>query len=108
MRKLWFLYHAKALVVFPGGFGTMDELFETLTLIQTEKLEKQNIPVFLYDKEFWDKLINFNHFAEMGLISPEDLDLFKFFNSPEEGFEMMKPEIIKITEKVNTSVFGDL
>lgn len=108
MRKLWFLYHAKSIFAFPGGFGTMDELFETLTLIQTKKLEKQTIPIFLYDEKFWKKLINFDYFVEMGLISQEDLGLFKFFNSPEEGFELMKPEITEMTNKVNNSVFKDL
>ncbi|MBN1501417.1 MAG: LOG family protein [Spirochaetes bacterium] len=108
MRKLWFLYHAKALVVFPGGFGTMDEMFETLTLIQTKKIEKQNIPIYLYNSKFWNKLINFEYFVEEGLISKEDLKLFNFFDSPEEGFEKLKPEIIKITDHVNSTVFKDV
>lgn len=93
MRKLWFLYHAKALVVFPGGFGTMDELFETLTLIQTHKLEKYYIPVLLYDKSFWQDLFNFQKLVDYGLISQEDLDLVYFFNSPEEGMKILKPRL---------------
>lgn len=108
MRKLWFLYHAKALVVFPGGFGTMDELFETLTLIQTEKLEKNDVPILLYNKKFWTELINFDKFVEGGLISPEDLELFDYFDTPEEGFEKLKPEISRMVDSVNSTIFKDL
>lgn len=91
MRKLWFLYHAKAIAVFPGGYGTFDELFETLTLVQTKKLEKNEFPILLYDKKFWDQLVNFEKMADMGLISHEDLDLFHYFSSPDEGIEIIKP-----------------
>ena len=101
MRKLWFLYQAKAIIVFPGGFGTLDELFETLTLIQTRKLEKLNIPILLYDKEYWEDLINFKKMEEYGLISPEDLHLFKFFNSTEEGIEILKPRLINIMKNIH-------
>jgi uncharacterized protein (TIGR00730 family) len=94
MRKLWFLFHAKAVIIFPGGFGTMDELFETLTLVQTKKMEKLDIPIMLYDREFWDDLINFNKFVDMGLISPEDLDLMHFFTDIDEGIEYLKPRLI--------------
>jgi uncharacterized protein (TIGR00730 family) len=84
VRKYWFLYFAKALVAFPGGFGTMDELFETLTLIQTHKLQKV-LPIILYGKEFWKMLINWDAFIEWGVISPQDLDLFKVVDSVEEA-----------------------
>ena len=100
MRKLWFLYQAKALIVFPGGFGTLDELFETLTLIQTEKIDKGHIPVLLYDRKWWQSLINFDQFVRDGLISAADLNLFSYFDSPEEGMEILKPKLIAITEKV--------
>ncbi len=100
-RKLWFLYQAKAIIVFPGGFGTMDELFETLTLVQTRKLEKLNIPILLYDREFWDDLINFQKFAEYGLISPEDLELFHFFSKPSEAVDYLKPRLINIIHNIN-------
>lgn len=93
MRKLWFLYHAKALVVFPGGFGTLDELFETLCLKQTHKLEKFNIPVLLYDPAYWKDLINFPKLVDYGLISPKDLDLFHYFDSPDHGMEILKPKL---------------
>ena len=93
MRKLWFLYHAKAIIVFPGGFGTMDELFETLTLRQTKKLDKLKIPVLLYDRIYWEDLVNFDKLIEYGLISPEDVKLFRFFSTPEEGLEYLKPRL---------------
>jgi len=84
IRKYWFAYWAKALVVFPGGFGTMDELFELLTLIQTRKIEKQ-LPIILYGSKFWSSILNFSAFAEWGVISPEDLDLFKIVDTVEEA-----------------------
>ena len=85
LRKFYFLYHAKAIVVFPGGFGTMDELFETLTLAQTNKLHKK-MPVFLYGKEFWDGLINFDHFIKWGVISPGDVNLFQIVDDVDDAF----------------------
>ena len=85
LRKFYFLYHAKAVIVFPGGFGTMDELFETLTLIQTKKLDKQ-MPILLYGKEFWENLINFEHFINWGVISEKDLDLFSVVDDVDEAF----------------------
>jgi len=85
LRKFYFLYHAKAIVVFPGGFGTMDELFETLTLAQTNKLHKK-MPVFLYGKEFWDGLINFDHFIKWGVISPGDVNLFRIVDDVDDAF----------------------
>jgi len=89
MRKFWFAYLAKALVIFPGGFGTLDELFEILTLAQTEKLAKK-IVVVIYGSEYWKKIMNFDAMADAGVISSEDLELFKFCDSPEESFEFLK------------------
>jgi uncharacterized protein (TIGR00730 family) len=89
MRKFWFAYLAKALVIFPGGFGTMDELFEILTLAQTEKLAKK-ILVVIYGSEYWKRLINFQAMSDAGTISPQDLELFKMVDSPEEGFEFLR------------------
>ncbi len=89
MRKFWFAYLAKALVIFPGGFGTFDELFEILTLAQTEKLAKK-ILVVIYGSEYWKKLINFQVMVDTGTISQADLDLFKIVDSPEEGFEFLR------------------
>jgi len=87
MRKMHFAMRARALVVFPGGFGTLDELFELLTISQTGKAPA--IPVVLYDQEFWTRIINFPALAEMGMISPEDLGLFEFVNDPEEAWERL-------------------
>ncbi len=94
MRKLWFAYLAKALIVFPGGFGTFDELFEILTLAQTEKLAKK-ILVVMYGSEYWNRIINFQALADAGTISPNDLKLFKMVDSPEEGFEYLKENLTK-------------
>ena len=88
VRKFFFLYHAKALVVFPGGFGTMDELFETLTLIQTKKLGK-TIPILLYGKDFWDGLINFEKYVDWGVISPKDLELFQVVDDVSTAFDLV-------------------
>jgi uncharacterized protein (TIGR00730 family) len=89
MRKFWFAYLAKALVIFPGGFGTLDELFEILTLAQTEKLAKK-ILVVIYGSEYWKKLINFQAMIDAGTIAAGDLELFKMVDSPEEGFEFLR------------------
>ena len=89
MRKFWFAYMAKALVIFPGGFGTFDELFEILTLAQTDKLAKK-ILVVIYGSEYWHKLINFQAMIDAGTINAKDLDLFKLVDSPEEGFEYLR------------------
>ena len=104
MRKLWFLYQAKALIVFPGGFGTMDELFETLTLIQTEKIEKGHIPVLLYDKDWWQRLYNFQQLVDDELISEQDLKLFSFFNTTEEGMEILRPKIKELIVHVKETI----
>ena len=88
LRKFYFLYHAKMVVVFPGGFGTMDELFETLTLIQTKKLNKE-VPIILFGKEFWEELINFDQFVKWGVISPKDLNLFNIVDHVDEAFELI-------------------
>jgi len=89
MRKFWFAYLAKALIVFPGGFGTMDELFELLTLAQTRKLMKK-IVILLYGTPFWNEVLNFDALVRYGMISPEDLDLFCFADDVETAFEILK------------------
>ena len=94
MRKFWFAYLAKALVIFPGGFGTMDELFEILTLAQTDKLAKK-ILVIIYGSEYWNKIINFQAFVDAGAVSPQDLELFKIVDSPEESFEYLRDGLTK-------------
>jgi uncharacterized protein (TIGR00730 family) len=82
IRKMHFLMRAKALVVFPGGYGTLDELFETLTLIQTSKIKP--IPVLLFGREFWDRIINFNVLIEEGVISPSDIDIFQYVETADD------------------------
>lgn len=94
MRKFWFAYLAKALVIFPGGFGTMDELFEILTLAQTDKLAKK-ILVVIYGSEYWKRILNFQAFVDAGTVSQEDLDLLTFANTPEEGFEFLRDGLTK-------------
>jgi uncharacterized protein (TIGR00730 family) len=94
MRKFWFAYLAKALVIFPGGFGTLDELFEILTLAQTQKLAKK-ILVIVYGSEYWKRLINFEVMVDAGTIAAGDLDLFRMVDSPEEGFEFLRDGLVK-------------
>jgi uncharacterized protein (TIGR00730 family) len=89
MRKYWFAYLAKALVVFPGGFGTLDEMFELLTLAQTKKLAKK-ITVVIYGSDYWKKVINLELLAEKGAIATADLELFQFADTPEEAFALLK------------------
>src|SRR5499427_4832769 len=88
MRKFWFVYLAKALVTFPGGFGTMDEFFEVLTLIQTKKPRKI-MPIVLFGAEFWNEIVNFDALLKWGMISPEDLRLFLTTDSVDEAFNYL-------------------
>ncbi len=87
MRKLWFAYMAKVLIVFPGGYGTLDELMELLTLVQTQKIRKP-ILVLVYGSDYWRKLINFDLMEEAGTISPSDRQLFRFVDTPEQAFDL--------------------
>jgi uncharacterized protein (TIGR00730 family) len=89
MRKFWFAYLAKALVVFPGGFGTLDEMFELLTLAQTHKLAKK-ITVLIYGSEYWKSVINLDVLADKGAIGMKDKDLFQFADTPEQAFAVLK------------------
>jgi uncharacterized protein (TIGR00730 family) len=95
IRKFWFLYYAKALIGFPGGFGTMDEVFELLTLLQTKKVEKQ-IPVVLFGKKFWNEVINFKALQEYDVIKPVDLKLFKIIDDVDEAFEYITARLTKL------------
>lgn len=92
MRKFWFANLLEAIVVFPGGFGTFDELFEVLTLIQTEKMIKKR-PIVLYGANFWNKVVNLEYLAEVGMISLEDLDLFRIVSTVEEAFSYIVTEL---------------
>jgi hypothetical protein len=95
MRKFWFVYLAKALVVFPGGFGTMDELFELLTIVQTQKSSKY-MPVVLYGTEYWNEVINWDALVRWGMISSEDLSLFRFFDEVDPAFDYLRQELDRI------------
>ena len=94
MRKFWFAYLAKALVIFPGGFGTLDEMFEILTLMQTEKLAKQ-IQILLYGSEYWDQVLNMKPLVEWGAIAKRDIDLLTRADTPESAFEQLKEHLTR-------------
>jgi uncharacterized protein (TIGR00730 family) len=89
MRKFWFAYLAKALVVFPGGFGTLDELSEILTLAQTQKLESK-ITIVLYGSQYWKEILNFDALVKYGMIAQEDLNLFQYADTPEQALAILK------------------
>jgi uncharacterized protein (TIGR00730 family) len=94
MRKFWFAYLTKALIVFPGGFGTMDELFEILTLIQTEKIKKK-LALIIYDEKYWKSIINFDNLIYEGVISESDMKLFHFCNNIDDAFTIVKNHLEK-------------
>ena len=93
MRKFWFAYLAKALVIFPGGFGTLDEMFEILTLAQTQKLSKQ-LGVFMYGREYWEEVLDLQPLVDWGAISPADLKLLNWVDSPGDAFELLRSHLM--------------
>ena len=97
MRKFWFAYMAKALVVFPGGFGTMDEMFEILTLAQTKKLAKK-MTIILYGSQFWKEIINFEALVKYGTIAADDMNLFHFADTPEAALEILQRTLTEQTK----------
>ena len=101
MRKFWFAYLAKALVVFPGGFGTMDELFEMLTLVQTRKLAKKII-IVLYGSAFWKEILNFDALVRYGTISADDLSLFQYADDPQTAMNILKEGLTRLYLKPET------
>lgn len=97
MRKYWFISKAKAFVTMPGGLGTLDELIEILTLIQTTKVQRK-LPIVLYKEDFWKNVINFDYLIEQGMINECDLQLFKYCNTPDETFEYLTAAIVEAEE----------
>jgi len=95
MRKFWFVYPAKALVAFPGGFGTMDELFEVLTLIQTKKPNK-TMPVILFGSEFWNEVVDFDALVRWGVVSAKDLEIFHKTDSVDDAFDYLTARLEKL------------
>ncbi len=95
MRKFWFVYLAKALVIFPGGFGTLDELFEVLTLMQTKRSHKP-MPVVVYGTDYWNEVINFDALVKKGAIASEDLNLIHFSNHPDEAFDYLAQTLTEL------------
>ena len=95
MRKFWLVYKAKAVVAFPGGYGTLDEIFETLTLVQTRKIEKNHVVILLYGEEYWKKIVDFKALLKYKSIDPEDIDLFAYKSDPDEAFQYLKEKLIK-------------
>ncbi|MSS73193.1 MAG: TIGR00730 family Rossman fold protein [Candidatus Latescibacteria bacterium] len=92
MRKFWFAYLAKALIIFPGGFGTIDELFEVMTLVQTRKILKP-LPIVIYGPDYWREILDFDALVRWGTISEEDLKIFRFFDTPQEAFDYLREEL---------------
>ena len=88
LRKMHFMMRAKALVAFPGGYGTLDELFEVLTLVQTGKAKP--VPILLYGSDYWKRLMNLELLLEEGAISPEDLDLFQYVDTPQQAWDLIR------------------
>jgi uncharacterized protein (TIGR00730 family) len=103
MRKLWFAHLARALVVFPGGFGTLDELTEILTLMQTRKFGRR-IPVVLYGSSYWNEIINFNALVRHGMIDREDLSLFQFADDPATAFGLLQTGIAAELEEKTPAI----
>ena len=104
MRKLWFAHLAKALIVFPGGFGTLDELTEIITLAQTKKLERE-IPILLYGESYWNEIINFKALVRHEVISAEDLNLFTFIDDPAAALAHLQ-RVLPVSEEEDTPAFA--
>ncbi len=98
LRKFWFLYHAKAIIVFPGGFGTLDEMMEVLTLVQTNKVQK-DMAIVLYDDNYWKNVINFEFLAEMNAIEEKDLKLFKFCSNVDDAYYYVVDKLNRLLKK---------
>jgi len=93
MRKFWLVYKAKAVVTFPGGFGTMDEFFEIITLLQTSKISRKELTLILYGEDYWRKIIDFDMFVKVGAITPDERKLFEFCSTPRQAFALLKKRL---------------
>jgi uncharacterized protein (TIGR00730 family) len=98
VRKFWFVYMAKAIIMFPGGFGTLDEMMEVLTLIQTERITKKIVMV-IYGGKFWGKMLNMEYLVETGMISAEDLNLFKVCDTVDEAYNYITKGLVTNNKK---------
>jgi hypothetical protein len=103
MRKLWFAQIAKALIVFPGGFGTMDELWEMLTLLQTGKLPRNNL-IIIYGRKYWDEVLNFRAMVRWGMINPDEYKMLQFADNVDEAFNRIREGL----EKYHMQLDSDL
>lgn len=99
MRKFWLINRAKAIVVFPGGFGTLDELFEVLTLVQTGKIPREHMVLLLYGKDYWDEVIHFDALLKHNTVREEDLNLFEYRSTPAEAFAYLKENLVRFLEE---------
>ena len=98
MRKLWFAHLARALVVFPGGFGTLDEMLEMLTLAQTGKLDRK-IPIVLYGPDYWKEVINFDALVRHGMVDADDLELFQYADDPATAFHLLQTTLVECPDE---------
>lgn len=96
MRKFWLVYKAKAIIAFPGGFGTCDEVFELLTLIQTKKTNRKDITICLYGEDYWNKIINFKELLKYGAIDKDDYELIQYISDPAEAFHFLKDNLYRL------------
>ena len=94
MRKFWLTYKARAVIIFPGGFGTLDEFFEIATLLQTSKISKKEMALVLYGRDYWSDLIKFDSMVRKGAICADDLDLFRICSTPKEAFAFLKKRLL--------------
>jgi uncharacterized protein (TIGR00730 family) len=100
MRKFWLVSRARAVIAFPGGFGTLDELFEILTLVQTGKISRENVVILLYGEDYWRKIVDFGALVKAGTISPEDAKLFSYVSDPGKAFVFLKKKLLKFCRMV--------
>ena len=100
MRKFWLVSRARAVVAFPGGFGTLDELFEILTLVQTGKIARKDMVILLYGEAYWRKIVDFGALIQAGTISPEDAKIFTYVSDPGKAFAILKKRLLKFCRTV--------